>query len=74
MLADQGFEFAIYFGVHGSILQTPNFMRAKWQLSLKEVVVSKKKLTEGHIHVERMIGLLKTNTYTKYYKVISHFV
>ena len=40
----------------------------------EKVVMSKKKLTEGHIHVERMIGLLKTSTYTKYYKVISHFV
>ena len=70
-LADHGFDFDNYFGVHGARLQTASFMRGKRQVSLKEVVMSKI-LCEVHIHVESMIGLLKTNT--KHYKVLSHFV
>ena len=53
-LADEGFDFANYFGVHGARLQTPSFMRGKRQLSLKEVVMSKT-LSEVHIHVDSII-------------------
>ena len=70
-LADEWFDFANYFGVHGARLQTPSFMSGKRKLSLKEVVMAKTP-SEVHIHVDRMIGLLKINA--KYYKVHSRFV
>ena len=70
-VADQGFDFANYFGVHGARLRTKSFMKLhEASKSLKEVVMSKK-LSEVRIHVELMIGLLKTNTCTKCYKVLS---
>ena len=58
--------------IHGAHLQTPSFMRGKRELSLEEVVMSKR-LSEVHIYVEHMIGLLK-QIYAKYYKVLYHFV
>ena len=35
-------NLANYFGFHGAHLQMPSFMRGKWQLSSKEVVMSKR--------------------------------
>ena len=71
-LVNQGFDSANYFGVHGALLQTPSFMRGERQLSLKEVVMSKKH-SEVHIDVQPIINLLKQIP-NKYYKVLSHFV
>lgn len=58
ILADRGFDIADNLGVHGARLQIPSFMRGKQQLSLNDVEVSKK-LSKVHIHVERVICLLK---------------
>ena len=52
------FDIADDFGVHGARLQIPSFNRGKWQLSLKEVEMSKK-LSKRRSHVERVIGPLK---------------
>ena len=48
--------------IHGSKLEIPAFTRGKKQLSQKEVETSQQ-VSVVHIHVERIIGLLK-NRYT----------
>ena len=48
MLADQGFDFANYFDVHGVHLHTPSHIRGKQQLSLEEVVLSNSPFTLEH--------------------------
>ena len=58
ILADRGFDIADDLGVHGTRLHIPSCIRGKRQLSLKNVEMSKK-LSKVHIHIERVIGLLK---------------
>ena len=62
VLADLGFTIAEDVAVHGAKLEIPAFTRGKTQLSQREVEVSKQ-LSMVHIHIERVIGLLK-NKYT----------
>ena len=62
ILADRGFDIADDMAVHGVSLVIPSFTRGKKQLSLQEVECSQK-IAKVHIHVERVIGLLK-NRYT----------
>ena len=59
ILADRGFTIADDIAVHGGKLEIPAFTRGKSQLSQREVEVSKQ-LSMVRIHVERVIGLLKT--------------
>ena len=46
-------------GVFNARLENPSFTRGKQQLSLQEVEYSKR-LSKVQIHVERVIGLLKS--------------
>ena len=62
ILADRGFDIADDLRIYGARLELPSFTRGKKQLSLEEVVYSKR-LSKVRIHVERVIGLLK-NKYT----------
>ena len=58
ILADRGFDIADDLGVYGARLQIPSFTRGKRQLHMQEVEYLKK-LSKVHIHIERVIGLIK---------------
>ena len=58
VLADRGFDIADDIALHGATLFIPSFTRGKKQLSLQDVECSQK-IAKIHIHVERVIGLLK---------------
>ena len=64
VLADRGFTLTEDFAVHGARLELPAFSRGKTQLTQCEVEKSKQ-LSMIRIHVERVIGLLKTFTILK---------
>ena len=58
-MADHGFTIAEDIAVHGTKLEIPGFMKGKTQLSQRKVEVSKQ-LSMVRIHMERVIGFLKT--------------
>ena len=60
--ADHGFIVEEDLAIHGAKLEIPAFTRGKKQLSQK-VVKTSQQVSAVHIHVERIIGLLK-NRYT----------
>lgn len=59
VLADRGFLVSEEMAVRGVTLRMPAFTKGKKQLSAKEVV-SSRKLAHVRIHVERVIGRMKT--------------
>ncbi len=59
ILADCGFTIADDLAIQGAKLDKPAFTRGKSQLSQREVEYSKQ-LSTVRIHVERVIGQLKT--------------
>lgn len=62
VLADRGFTISEDLSLHGAKLEIPAFKNGNKQLSLKEAEESKP-LSKVHIHIERVIRLLK-NKYT----------
>lgn len=59
VLADRGFNISKELAIHGATLATPSFTKGKSQLSQQEVEYSQR-LAKVRIHVERVIGRLKT--------------
>ena len=62
VLADRGFDIGDDIAIHGAKLEIPTCTRGKKQLSMEEVKYTKQ-IAKVHIHVKRVIGLLK-NKYT----------
>ena len=59
ILADRGFNINDDISVHGGTLIIPAFTRGKTQLSQQDVERSKE-LSKVRVHVERIIGMLKS--------------
>ena len=59
ILADRGFTIADNLAVYGAKLEIPAFTRGKTRLSQRDVEYSKQ-LSTVRIHVERVIGHLKS--------------
>ena len=59
VLADRGFNISDDLAIHGATLAIPSFTKNKSQLRQQEVERSQR-LSKVRIHVERVIGQLKT--------------
>ena len=59
ILADRGFLIAEEVATRGAVLAIPSFTRGKSQMPAKDVDESRK-IAHVRIHVERVIGRLKT--------------
>lgn len=64
IMADRGFNVQDYFAPHDITVAIPHFTKGKGYLPLKEIKKDRK-LAKFRVHVERMIGLLKS------YKILS---
>lgn len=58
ILADRGFDLADTVGVLCAEIKVPTFTRGKSQLSMKEVIDTRK-IANVRIHVERVIGVVR---------------
>nr|XP_047129323.1 uncharacterized protein LOC124809319 [Hydra vulgaris] len=59
VLADRGFLIEEELATKGAVLRIPSFTRGKSQLSARDVDISRQ-ISHARIHVERVIGRLKT--------------
>ena len=64
VMADRGFNVQDLLACHDVHVVTPAFLRGKAQLTPAELAMSRS-ITRVRIHVERMIGLLKTFTFLR---------
>ena len=58
VLADRGFSISEELATRGATLKIPEFTKGKFQMSAKEVEVSRK-FSNVRIHVERVFGKLR---------------